>query len=152
MAKNLIDITFSNSTNNKTWKDGFFDDVIGGAISFLKLKGQLSVGVHLVGEARIKSLNKEHREKNKVTDVLSFPIGQECDNCGIIDLGDIFISLPVAIKDSEKSRVKTKSHLATLSIHGFLHLLGYDHEKSIKDSEKMFDLQKKILNSINLGD
>ena len=55
----------------------------------------------------------------------------------------------IAKKEAKRENIDTKEKLAQLTVHGFLHLLGYDHEKSKKDSKKMFDLENKILNSIN---
>jgi probable rRNA maturation factor len=106
----------------------------------------------LVTKDKIKDLNQKFRDKNKATDVLSFPLLSKIDKnseiSGIIALGDIFICLPVAKEDAKKEGLDLNFKLAFLAIHGFLHLLGYDHEQP-KDYKKMFALQDKILKKIS---
>ena len=63
-------------------------------------------------------------------------------------LGDIFICLPVAEERAIKEGMVLDFKLAFLIVHGFLHLLGYDHEKSNKEEKKMFAIQNKILNTL----
>ena len=77
-------------------------------------------------------------------------IGTEVNTGGIMNLGDIFICLPVAKKYAARENVSLDYKLAFLVVHGFLHLLGYDHEKSTEEKEKMFTLQDKILEKIGL--
>ena len=106
-----------------------------------------------MGEGRIRSLNKKYRGKNKTTDVLSFPLQEKLDakalKGGILSLGDIFLSLPVAKKYAARQGVGLDYEVSFLTVHGFLHLLGYDHEKSSLEKQKMFSLQDKILNKLD---
>ena len=117
----------------------------------------ISVGLNFVDGEEIKSLNKEHRKVDKVTDVLSFPMldikaGQKItDVLSDIDKieEEIFLGDIVICKDKVYSQAKEFGHsrkreLCYLALHSFLHLLGYDH--MTKEEEKvMFDLAKEII-------
>src|SRR3989344_4476923 len=88
---------------------------------------EIDVGIHIVSPARMRTLNRKYRGKDKPTDVLSFPLNIKHD---ILYLGDIFIN-----------RIDAKKNLAFLVVHGFLHLMGFDHERSKRDEKVMFSLQ-----------
>ncbi len=145
----MIELAFNNFTADKKHGLKFFKEIIRGAIKKLGFSGRnVELSISLVGESRIKALNKKYLGKNRATDVLSFPISgkvsiKPVDN-GIIALGDIFICLPVAKKCALKEGTGLSSKLILLAVHGLLHLLGYDHEK-ISQQEKMFKLQNQIL-------
>ena len=108
--------------------------------------GQISLA--LVGDDQIHSLNKEYREKDETTDVLSFAYLEVADfgKGDTISVGDIFISV-----DTAKNQAKIKKHslekeLEILFVHGFLHLFGFDHG-SDKEEKEMEKWAKKILKS-----
>ena len=148
----MLDLVFQNSTSSKEYTSKFFEKILITAIKELKLTGKkIEISINLVGNAKIKELNKKYRHKDKVTDVLSFPMAEKSfvirHSSFVIDLGDIFICLSFAKKEAKSENVSIERKLAQLTVHGFLHLLGYDHEKSSKDAKKMFGLQDKILNS-----
>lgn len=147
----MLDLVFQNFTTDKSFQKDFFESVIKEILKALQQKDKkVEVSVNLVGEGRIRELNRKHRQKNKVTDVLSFPLG---DNSfvqyGIIPLGDIFICLPFAKKEAKRENRSIERKVVQLTVHGFLHLLRYDHEKSEDEAEKMFDLENKILKQLN---
>ncbi len=96
------------------------------------------LSVALVGEGRIKELNKRYRKKNRVTDVLAFSNSE-------VGLGEIVICLREVKKNAKKYNSAFKKELARVLIHGLLHLLGYDHEKSAKEAEKMEEKQNYYL-------
>ncbi len=102
-----------------------------------------SVGVMVVDEARMAQVNAEHRGKDGPTDVLSFPVdgpealGDWPDDGPPPELGDILICPP-----------RAEEPLATLAIHGVLHLLGYDHET---DEGQMLDLQDALVDERDAG-
>lgn len=149
----MLDITSNNCTADKKYRAGFFKKILTKAARQLRLKGKrFELSVNLVGEDRIKTLNKKYRGKNKATDVLSFPLNGEVSARitigGIIALGDIFICLPIAKRCASQKGRGLSSELALLAVHGFLHLLGYDHEKLRNEAERMFKLQEKILNKV----
>ncbi|OGY42650.1 MAG: rRNA maturation RNase YbeY [Candidatus Buchananbacteria bacterium RBG_13_36_9] len=107
--------------------------------------------VLIVNDKKIKSLNKKFRNKNKVTDVLSFSQREgETFNLpaeGRNYLGDIVISWPQVKRQAKKFGQLPKKELELLIIHGFLHLLGYD-DKTLKGWRQMERWQKKILLNI----
>lgn len=146
----MLNLVFNNFTTNKKHGPRFFRGIIQKAIKQLGFEGKnLELSVNLVGRGKIKSLNKKYLGKNKATDVLSFPLGEEVSaktaRNGIIALGDIFICLPEARRGASREGLGLNSKLALLTVHGLLHLLGHHHEKSRKGAEKMFKLQEKIL-------
>ena len=106
------------------------------------------VGIRFAGEKEIKNLNKKFRNIDRATDVLSFPIfdfnvenlPQE-DN---IMLGDIVICKKIAKLQAKKFGHGTLREIIFLSLHGFLHLLGLDHEEK-KDEEEMKAFSDEIL-------
>ncbi len=101
----------------------------------------------LSNNQKIKKLNNQFRKKNKHTDVLSFPFKSEKKNLNEIYLGDIIISFNYMNKPKNITLKKFEERTVRIFIHGFLHLLGYNHIKK-KDYEIMFNTEKKIFNSI----
>jgi probable rRNA maturation factor len=96
-------------------------------------RGEISLVI--VGEGRMRELNKKYRKKNKVTDVLAF------------DYGEIFICLSQAKKQAKKMGHSLKQELAVLLIHGILHLAGYKDETK-KDFNKMLKKQEEVWQKI----
>lgn len=143
----MLDLVFRNSTSKKAPNENFFRVILDTGIKELKIRDKkVEIGLNLVGEAKIKELNKKHRGKDKVTNVLSFPLEESrLQKHGILPLGDIFICLPFAVKEAERQNISLEKELSWLTVHGFLHLAGYDHEKSDGDKKKMFALENKIL-------
>ena len=91
-------------------------------------KEEAGLSIALVGQGRIRELNKKYRGKNRATDVLAFP-GD--------GLGEIVICLREVKKNAKRYRSNPEKELARVLIHGILHLLGYDHEQSEQAAEKM---------------
>jgi probable rRNA maturation factor len=87
-----------------------------------------------VGEKTIKQLNKNYLGKDAATDVLSFPLGEKSAD-GKFYLGDIIISVPQAFKQSLSLKHSLERELELLAVHGFLHLLGFDHSAGIEEEE-----------------
>lgn len=112
--------------------------------AFKRLLGELSARYRLadpevtlvfVGERAIRTLNREFMKKDKLTDVLSFPLGEKGAD-GKFYLGDIVISVPVAFRQARAQGHGLDRELRLLAIHGFLHLLGYDHFAGIEEEER----------------
>ena len=95
----------------------------------------------------IKRLNKRFRNKNKHTDILSFPFEKKIKNLKEIYLGDIIISYNYINKPKNLNNYMFKKKTIKIFIHGFLHLLGYDHI-TLKDYKKMFREEQKIFKSV----
>jgi len=146
----MLDLVFKNYTQGKAPGKVFFREILVATLKELKIKDKnIEVSLNLVGEAKIKELNKKYRNKNEITDVLSFPLEEaRLKKYDILPLGDIFICLPFAVKEAKRQDIGLKKELAWLTVHGFLHLLGYDHEKSAHDKKKMFALENKILSKL----
>lgn len=105
---------------------------------------EAEISVLITDDKEICLLNKEYRQKDYSTDVLSFPMAEyPLEDGGM--LGDIVISLETAKKQAAENTIDIKREFAFLYIHGLLHLLGFDHETSPEDEEEMFDLQEAIL-------
>jgi probable rRNA maturation factor len=118
----------------------------------LNLRFGVTCTVTLCGEYKIKSLNKTFRKKNKKTDVLSFPLFDFNDDfqpAVPIDLGDIFICFPVAKTQAKSLNVSLENELIHLFVHGFLHLLGFDHERSSKDERIMLKWEDHLIKKIH---
>ena len=101
----------------------------------------------LSNNKNIKILNKKFRKKNKHTDILSFPFGQKTKNLKKTYLGDIIISYNYMNKPKDLTNFEFKKKTIKIFIHGYLHLLGYDHI-NFKDYQIMYREEKKIFNSI----
>lgn len=104
-------------------------------------RAELSLG--LVGNREIQKLNARYRNRNEPTDVLSFPSGETLP-AGIQILGDVVISVEKAEGQARKRRKTLEQEIEGLLIHGILHLLGYDHERSEKDAKIMRRMEKKV--------
>ncbi len=96
---------------------------------------------------KIKELNKKFRKKDKHTDVLSFPFEQKSKSLKEIYLGDIIISFNYMNKPKNLNSKEFKKKTIKIFIHGFLHLLGYDHTQD-KNYKRMFHLEQKFFNLI----
>jgi probable rRNA maturation factor len=92
----------------------------------------------------MRRLNRRHRGEDRTTDVLSFPAGGTLEP-GAAHLGDIAISLSRAARQARRARWPLRSELALLVTHGFLHLLGYDHET---DNGTMRRIEARLLRRV----
>ena len=106
-------------------------------------RDQAELCLVLVGNREIRELNAKFRKKDYPTDVLSFPAGDELP-AGVQLLGDVVISVEKAKEQAKERRRTLNEEMVTLLIHGIVHLLGYDHERSPKDARIMDRLEKKI--------
>lgn len=121
----------------------------------------LCVSVSFQDEQHIKELNNEFRNVDKATDVLSFPMldinypekisdyTHEADPDGSLNLGDIVICPKIAKQQAEYYNHSIKREVCFLALHGFLHLMGYDHIEQ-EDEEVMTKTSEKILNELNI--
>ena len=98
-----------------------------------------------VDTKRIKQLNRKYLKKNSPTDVLSFPIKEKTPD-GKFYLGDIVISVPQAFNQCFYQKHGLERELELLTIHGFLHLLGFDHSAGIEEEEEK--IEKLILKGL----
>ena len=115
------------------------------------------VSITLTDNEKIHALNKQYREVDKPTDVLSFPLldfeGEGCEPVAdepMVSLGDIVISLERAAEQAEEYGHSFDREVAFLCVHSMLHLLGYDHELSEDDDADMRDRQRAIMEMLGL--
>jgi len=118
------------------------------ALKVLELmeQGQAELSIALVGNAEIRRLNAKFRKKDYPTDVLSFPAGDELPPGDL--LGDVVISVQKAAEQAKQRGRTLNEEIVTLLIHGIVHLLGYDHERSAKEAKIMARLEKKIYRAL----
>lgn len=126
------------------------------AFEFKKLKiskkTEVELSLTLCGAAKIKSLNRDFRSKNYVTDVLSFQMQDdfnEVANFPVIEIGDIYICKEKAISQSKEFKVSVEDEIIHLFVHGFLHLLGFDHEINRAEELKMAKMEQEILSLVS---
>lgn len=121
----------------------------------LKIIKPVNINLSLVGDETIKRINKEHREKDKVTDVLSFPLQDNIRKGDYdklfphLELGDLFICHSVCEAQAIEFKISYQDEFIHLMTHGFLHLLGYDHEISEEEEMLMESLENKIISHIS---
>ena len=108
-------------------------------------KRKILITLFLSNNKSIKKLNFKFRNKNKPTDILSFPLNQKIGKK--FYLGDIIISYQYMVKSKKITNLDFKKKLIKIFIHGFLHLIGFDH-KINKDYKKMHNEEVKIFNLI----
>jgi probable rRNA maturation factor len=117
--------------------------------------GEAELAVMLTDDAGMRTLNSNWRGIDKPTNVLSFPALQPTSPGGPDDaprmLGDIAIAYETTRKEADDEQKPFEHHLSHLAVHGFLHLIGYDHEKD-DDAEAMEMLEQEILAHLGIPD
>ncbi|PSL45021.1 putative rRNA maturation factor [Salsuginibacillus halophilus] len=114
------------------------------------------ISVTFVENDVIQNLNKDYRDKDEATDVLTFALNEGEEEALNVDqdipdlLGDIVISIPKAEEQAGAYGHSLERELAFLAVHGFLHMLGYDHGTK-EEEEEMFARQETILTEFGLG-
>ena len=127
------------------------------AANLIGVSQNISATVALAGDRKIKQLNTKYRNVNRVTDVLSFPmlnslseINAEADFAfGQCHVGDIYINLNRAKQQATEYGHSLMREVCFLALHGFLHLMGYDHITKQQEKE-MFKMQDIIMKKVNL--
>lgn len=153
-----LEIDFLDEINELTEQDlEQIENLLNYAADKENVKAGSELSVTFVSNDRIQEINREYRNKDQPTDVISFALEEMTE--GEIEvvgadiprvLGDIIISIPKAREQAEEYNHTFMRELGFLAVHGFLHLLGYDHMNE-QDEKKMFDRQKEILEGYGLG-
>jgi probable rRNA maturation factor len=108
------------------------------------------LNILIVGSTAGRRYNRQFRARDYATNVLSFPYEPAPgEHSGL--LGDIVICAPVVLREAREHRKEARDHFAHLTIHGVLHLLGYDHERKI-DAKAMESLEQSILATLGIDD
>ncbi|HSE57993.1 MAG TPA: rRNA maturation RNase YbeY [Nitrospiraceae bacterium] len=113
-------------------------------------KPHAEVSVLLVGDRRMRRLNKQYRKRDKSTDVLAFPL-QEGPGPRTVLLGDVVICVPMARRQARESNHSLERELTVLLVHGILHLCGYDHERGVEEARRMQRRERAILRQVSIG-
>ncbi len=133
------------------WLEGRYTEIAKVAFSYLNIKENYEVDVSLVDDETIHQVNRDYRNVDRVTDVISFAFNDDKDPKDQINsldvqkmLGEILICLPQAKRQATEIGNSLERELSFLFTHGLLHLLGYDH-MTPEDEAIMFPLQEMIL-------
>lgn len=152
------------SVENQSWNSFDYKSVILPVIKetldSLSIDSPVEISILLSGDEKMQSLNKEHREKDKPTNVLSFPLTEPeelekilhqpyINENSPIMLGDVALSLETIKREAVEQEKDFEHHLAHLVAHGLLHLLGYDHLVE-EEADEMEGLEVKILMKFNI--
>ncbi len=138
---------------------GLIRRAIGQALKYEQFPLDAEISVTLTDNESIHILNREHRNVDRPTDVLSFPMYEAEDIDEIYDqdeadepcvLGDIVLSLEKARAQAEEYGHSFEREVAFLCVHSVLHLLGYDHELGEEEEKDMFARQEKVLKKMKL--
>lgn len=122
-----------------------------------KFDKDAEVSVSFVSNNEIKNLNKIYRNKDSVTDVLSFPLTGDDGSVevnpetGAVLLGDVVISLETAVKQAKNYGHSLEREVGFLTVHSMLHLLGYDHETSPLDQQIMREKEESVLEKLGIS-
>jgi len=119
------------------------------------MSGNFEVSVSFLDNESIRELNHKYRNKDSVTDVLSFPSGENGNfevnqETGATMLGDIAISIPMVYKQAEQYGHSIQREFAYLTVHSMLHLLGYDHEAGGLAQVRMREKEEEVLARLGL--
>jgi probable rRNA maturation factor len=139
---------------------GWMQKLIESVLIKENLPPNIEMSLLITGQARIQELNKEYRGKDQPTDVLSFSLAEQKEGepeafigppDGLLHMGEIIISYPQAVLQARESGHGIKKEMASLIIHGILHMLSYDHENKelalamqAREREILEQLEKEI--------
>jgi probable rRNA maturation factor len=137
--------------DNDLYKDyDYLESVIDSTLKHENAEGSI-FSIIFVGDEEIHEINRDYRGVDRITDVISFAFeddGEKLYN-NIRVLGDIYICIPQMKRQAVDYGHSEKRELSFLTVHGLLHLLGYDHMKE-EDEKVMFGLQEMILDGANI--
>jgi probable rRNA maturation factor len=130
----------------------------GHAVALANAEAAIEVSLRFADDAEVQTLNRDYRQKDKATNVLSFPMHAPEEIGGLahnddaeLMLGDIILAHGVCAREAAERNISVEAHATHLIVHGTLHLLGYDH---IDEGEAavMESLEQKIMASLGLHD
>jgi len=141
----MINVEFNNQQSDLEISQEMLELLKKVVITAAELEGYSGgeVSIAFVNNQKIKELNSKYRDKNEATDVLSFPIDDEM-------LGDIIISAIRAAEQAEEYGHSLKRELAYLTVHGMLHLFGYDHH-SAEEKKEMRQKEERVLTQLDIS-
>jgi len=140
----MMPITIDISRQSELWdvSDVRISEVVNAALSGFEVE-ETELSVVLADDGFVQNLNRDYRDKDKPTNVLSFPQDSPM-------LGDVVLAYETVKREAEEQDKAFEDHAAHLLVHGVLHLLGYDHEND-EDAEEMEALEVEILNGLGIA-
>ncbi|MDD2946363.1 rRNA maturation RNase YbeY [Acinetobacter sp.] len=129
-------------------KRAYIKKVIETTLRFINVDQNCEIGIACVDNDESHKLNLEYRQKDKPTNVLSFPSDVPEEVLAMLDalpIGDLVICIPVVLQEAIDQNKTPIEHFTHMLVHGTLHLMGYDHETSDEDAEEMEALEIEIL-------
>lgn len=153
---------------NEGWPDtvaweALFEDAVTAAVAasahaaLITSPVPVEVAIRLSGDEEVRALNREWRDKDKATNVLSFPMCEREDLAALVHsrtggmLGDIILAQGVCATEASEQDISLEAHAAHLVVHGVLHLLGYDHMGD-EDASEMESTERRVLAGLGLHD
>lgn len=145
-------IVHSDKKTKSYFKDSFIDAILKEVVTEEKISYNFELSLSIIDDSEMRKLNLQYRNKNTSTDVLSF---READSEVLfpgeeneVYWGDVIISYETAARQAKERGHSLLRELAFLFVHGVLHLLDYDHERSKEEEHIMFAKTDKILDSL----
>lgn len=137
------------------WNNDTIKSAIKAALEYEKIDVDCSVEVTIEDEQGIREINKQYRNIDRVTDVLSFPMFEDKSEICVDSSNTAFLGSMVICRQRAEQQAKEYGHSVTreaafLAVHSTLHLLGYDHEISPEKEREMFEKQDEILNAMGI--
>lgn len=120
-----------------------------------KIKGKVELTIAVIGDRKMRALNKDYRGKDETTDVLSFSFTEGSmpshpHDARYLYLGEVYVSYPKLLENAAEYNRMVDDELSLLTTHGILHILGYEHEKDPEDKKRMQSLEEDILKSLSV--
>lgn len=152
-----IEMSYQNDTELKEYDENYFEKVAKVILNHLKLDGYFIFEINLVDIDTIHKINREYRNIDRPTDVISFAFEDDFEGESKIvlnndlprDLGEIFICSEACLYQAREFNHSLDREVTFLFTHGLLHLLGYDHMKE-EDEKIMFKIQDEIMDILGL--
>ena len=132
-------------------KRAYLKKVVETTLRYIDTQSDCEIGIACVDNDESHKLNLQYRQKDKPTNVLSFPSDLPDEMAQILDtfpIGDLVICIPVVLQEAIEQEKTPIEHFTHMLVHGTLHLMGYDHETSDEDAEEMEALEIEILKKL----
>lgn len=115
------------------------------------LRQDAEIALRIVGEEEGRALNRDYRGKDYATNVLTFVYDDDFSHAGLPLAGDIVLCAPVVASEAAQQGKPVEAHYAHLTVHGVLHLQGYDHEIDA-EAQQMEELESRIVSNLGYAD
>lgn len=135
-------------------KRAYIKKVVETTLRYIQTQSDCDIGIACVDKPASHKLNLEYRQKDKPTNVLSFPSDLPDEMAAVLDsfpIGDLVICIPVVLEEAIEQNKAPLEHFTHMLVHGTLHLMGYDHETSDEEAEEMEALEIEILAKLGLA-